>query len=221
MPPELPTTIELRNLSITAGTFSLRDVSLSVRAGEYVALMGRTGQGKTTILEAIAGLREISAGAIILEGRDVTQLPPAQRGVGYVPQDLALFPTMSVRANLAFALKIRGFSWQERMARVQDLAGWLGIASLLDRRVTSLSGGEAQRTALGRALSFQPQVLLLDEPFSALDDATREEMHQLMQRVREHTGVTVLHVTHNRAEAAALADRVLVIENGGLAAAGR
>lgn len=221
MPPELPNTIELRSLSISAGTFSLRDVSLSIHAGEYVALMGRTGQGKTTILEAIAGLREVSKGAIILAGRDVTHLPPAQRGVGYVPQDLALFPTMSVRANLAFALKIRGVSMPERMARVQDLASWLGIASLLERRVTSLSGGEAQRTALGRALSFHPQVLLLDEPFSALDDSTREEMHQLMQRVREHTGVTVLHVTHNRAEAAALADRVLVIENGGLAAAGR
>lgn len=216
MSPQPSVHIELRDLSIIAGAFALREVSLSVRAGEYVALMGRTGQGKTTILEAVAGLREIEAGEIILAGRNVTQLPPAQRGVGYVPQDLALFPTMSVRANLAFALTIRGVPKGERSARVADLAGWLGIAPLLERRVTSLSGGEAQRTALGRALSFQPQVLLLDEPFSALDDATREEMHQLMHRVREHTGVTVLHVTHNRAEAAALADRVIVIEGGAL-----
>ena len=121
---------------------------------------------------------------------------------------------MSVRQNLAFALKIRGMPVQERAARVQNLADWLGIAPLLDRRVGKLSGGEAQRTALGRALSFQPRVLLLDEPFSALDDATREEMHALMQRVRQHTGVTVLHVTHNRTEAAALADRTLLVEGG-------
>jgi len=206
--------IELRHLTIVSGSFALRDVSLSLQPGEYVALMGRTGQGKTTILEAIAGLREVTSGEILIDGTNITRLAPAQRGVGYVPQDLALFPTMTVRQNLGFALRVRGMARDEITARVNDVADWLGIAKLLDRRVTMLSGGEAQRTALGRALSFKPRVLLLDEPFSALDDDTRQEMHALMGSVRQHTGVTVLHVTHNRSEAAALADRVIQLEAG-------
>ena len=207
--------IELRHITINSGSFFLRDLLLTLDAGEYVALMGKTGQGKTTILEAIAGLRTVSAGKIWLEGRDVTHLAPAQRGVGYVPQDLSLFTTMSVRQNLGFALRVRGMPQDQIRLRVQSLAEWLGLASLLDRRVTELSGGEAQRTALGRALAFEPRLLLLDEPFSALDEETRTEMHRLMASVREHTGVTVLHVTHNRGEAVALADRIIHLEAGG------
>jgi ABC-type sugar transport system ATPase subunit len=203
--------IHLDRVSIRSGGFTLSDVSLHIEAGEYVALMGRTGQGKTTLLEAIAGLREVTAGRVLLDARDVTELPPAERGVGYVPQDLALFPTMTVAENLAFALSVRGDSSASRQTRVKDLAGWLGISALLDRPVRGLSGGEAQRTALGRALAFEPKVLLLDEPFSALDEATRHEMHQLMQSIRQRTGVTVLHVTHSSAEAAALATRVVEI----------
>ena len=205
--------IELRHVGIVSGAFNLRDVSLTLQSGEYVALMGRTGQGKTTILEAIAGLRTVTDGQIIIEGTDVTHLPPAQRGVGYVPQDLALFPTMTVRENLEFALRIRGTPNHQR---IQSLSEWLGITSLLERSVGQLSGGEAQRTALGRALSFEPKVLLLDEPFSALDEDTRLEMHRLMASVCEKTGVTVLHVTHNRSEALALAKRMLTIEDGGV-----
>ena len=203
--------IELRHVGIASGAFSLRDISLTLGRGEYVALMGRTGQGKTTILEALAGLRSVTSGHIMIDGIEVTGLPPARRGVGYVPQDLALFPTMTVRENLGFALRIRGISPEQR---IQVLAGWLGITPLLERSVAQLSGGEAQRTALGRALSFEPKVLLLDEPFSALDDDTRREMHCLMAEVREKTGVTVLHVTHNRSEAVALADRLLTIDDG-------
>ncbi len=203
--------IELRQLSIASGAFRLHDVSFALEQGEYVALMGRTGQGKTTILEAIAGLRTVMGGQVLFDGVDVTQQPPARRGVGYVPQDLALFPTMTVRENLEFALRIRR---TPNPARIRALADWLGLAALLDRSVAGLSGGEAQRTALGRALSFEPKVLLLDEPFSALDEETRAEMHRLMASIREKTGVTVLHVTHNRSEALALADRVLTIEGG-------
>jgi ABC-type sugar transport system ATPase subunit len=136
------------------------------------------------------------------------------RNVGYVPQDLALFPTMTVEENLSFALRMRGIAKAVIDQRIANLAGWLGIQSLLGRRVTMLSGGEAQRTALGRALSFEPKVLLLDEPFSALDETTREEMHDLMRQVREHTKASVLHVTHNKAEAAALADRVITLDKG-------
>ena len=205
--------IELRNLCLTSGAFSMSGVSLSLQAGEYVAIMGRTGQGKTTLLEAIAGLRPVTSGEVLIGGVNVTHLPPALRGVGYVPQDLALFPTMTVRENLAFALKVRQ---RPNPGHIEALAEWLGIGPLLDRSVTALSGGEAQRTALGRALSFEPKVLLLDEPFSALDEDTRASMHSLMKRVREKTGVTVLHVTHNRSEAVALADRVVVLEDGKL-----
>jgi ABC-type sugar transport system ATPase subunit len=196
--------IELQDIGIASGSFRLSSISLRIAAGEHATLMGRTGQGKTTILEAIAGLRAITSGRILIDGSDVTSLPPAERGIGFVPQDLALFPTMSVRENVAFALRVRGWQAARCEARVHELADWLGLAKLLDRSVRTLSGGEAQRTALGRALAAQPKVLLLDEPFSALDDATRAEMHDLMRSVRAHSGVTVLHITHHRAESMAL-----------------
>ena len=204
--------ITLNQVTIQSGGFRLANISLRITPGEYIALMGRTGQGKTTLLEAIAGLRDVVAGSIRIEDCDVTSLPPAARGVGYVPQDLALFPTMTVAENLAFALHVRGMAREAIAARVGDLADWLGIAPLLARNVRQLSGGEAQRTALGRALAFEPKVMLLDEPFSALDETTREEMHRLMQRIREKTGVTVLHVTHSRSEAVALATRVIEMD---------
>ncbi len=205
--------ITLNQVSIQSGSFRLADISLRIAPGEYAALMGRTGQGKTTLLEAVAGLRDVVAGSISIGGRDVTALPPALRGVGYVPQDLALFPTMTVAENIAFALRVRGMAREAIATRVADLADWLGIAPLLARNVRQLSGGEAQRTALGRALAFEPKVLLLDEPFSALDETTREEMHRLMHRLCKKTGVTVLHVTHSRSEALALATRVIEMDD--------
>lgn len=205
--------IHVQGLSISAGTFSLSDVSFTVETGRYAALMGRTGCGKTTILEAICGLRPLRAGHISLMGRDVTHLRPADRGIGYVPQDKALFSTMTVREHLSFALEIRRWAEGEIDARVSELADLLRLSHLLPRRSGDLSGGESQRVALGRALSFRPGILLLDEPLSALDDQTREEMYELLKSVRERTGVTTLHVTHQRGEAERLADRVLVLEN--------
>ena len=206
--------IELRGVTVTSGGFSLRDVSFTVQQGEHVALMGRTGQGKTTLLEAICGLRRVTRGQILVGGRDVTLMPPGQRGIGYVPQDLALFPSMTVRGQLEFALRLRHWEAARREARVKEVAQWLGIDPLLDRRVGMLSGGEAQRTALGRALSFEPAVLLLDEPMSALDDATRLELHGVIKEIRRRTRVTTLHVTHNRLEAEALADRIIQLDAG-------
>jgi ABC-type sugar transport system ATPase subunit len=176
--------------------------------------MGKTGSGKTTLLEAISGLTAITAGSITLLGRDVTHLEPAARGVGYVPQDLALFPTLSVRDHLAFSLDVRRRPAAEIDKRVAELAELLGIGHLLDRRPAGLSGGEAQRVALGRALAFHPQVLLLDEPLSALDDDTRADMVSLLRSVQRLTGVTTLHVTHSLGEAKKLADRLLVLKNG-------
>lgn len=208
--------IELRNVAIRAGTFCLSEISFRVNANEYAVLMGPTGQGKTTILEAICGLRRISAGTIRIRGEDVSDWNPAARNIGYVPQDLALFPTMTVQQHISFALKLRRLKQSEIAARVEKLAADLGVTHLLSRSVSKLSGGEAQRVALGRALSFHPSVLLLDEPFSALDEETRSEMHSLLRHITAARNVTTLHVTHNSEEAAALASRRFRLKDGSI-----
>lgn len=214
--------ISVEFLTVRTGAFALNGVSFGIPEGGYGVLMGKTGSGKTTILEALAGLRGIESGQILLDGRDVTALRPGERGIGYVPQDRALFQTMTVRRNLAFAPSIRRWSEADIDARVRELAELLRIAPLLDRLPAGLSGGEAQRVALGRALAARPKVLLLDEPLSALDDETWEGMIGLLGQVRKATGVTTLHVTHRREEARRLADRVFVLADGAVrpAAAG-
>jgi ABC-type sugar transport system ATPase subunit len=151
-------------------------------------------------------------------GSEVTNLKPAGRGIGYVPQDRALFQTMTVREHLAFALTIRRWERAEIDRRVDELAELLGLQHLLVRKPQGLSGGEAQRVALGRALAFRPGILCLDEPLSALDDETRQEMYELLQKVQAHTGVTTLHVTHHRGEASRLADSILLLKNGRITA---
>jgi ABC-type sugar transport system ATPase subunit len=176
--------------------------------------MGKTGSGKTTILESIIGLRSVTGGRIWLHGREVTQLKPAVRGIGYVPQDGALFSRMTVQEQIGLALVIRRVPQEQVRRRVEDLADLLGITHLLQRRPKGLSGGERQRVALGRALSFRPRVLCLDEPLSALDDETRHQMCELLLRVNRATGVTTLHITHNLEEARKLADCVFRIEDG-------
>jgi len=206
--------IELSNVFIRAGDFRLDDISFSVEAGKYAVLMGRTGRGKTTVLESICGLRRIERGRILIHGTDVTDWPPADREIGYVPQDLALFPTLSVAEHLQFALRLRGQPRAHIDQRTEELADVLGIEHLLARGIEGLSGGERQRVALGRALSFHPSVLLLDEPLSALDEATREEMQSLLRKIKVTAGVTILHVTHSSEEATALADCRIQLQDG-------
>ena len=206
--------ISLENISIRQGSFELNGVNLTLAAGEYGVLMGRSGCGKTTILEAICGLRPVESGSIRLGDEEVAGLPPAEHGVGYVPQDRALFPTMIVREQLAFALVLRKQSQTQIADRVDELAKLLGINHILDRTPDKLSGGEAQRVALGRALAHSPAVLCLDEPLSALDEELHDEMCRLLEHVHHETGVTILHITHSPSEAKRLAGCHFQMENG-------
>jgi molybdate/tungstate transport system ATP-binding protein len=206
--------IAVEDMTIEQGAFALRQVSFTVEAGQYGVLMGRTGSGKTTIIEAICGLRKLRSGQVRLNGRDVTHLRPAQRDVGYVPQDGALFSTMKVRDQLAFSLTVRRAPRSQVTQRVGEMADLLEITHLLDRTPGGLSGGDKQRVALGRALAFHPRILLLDEPLSALDEDTRGRAEAMLKRVQRTTHVTVLHITHSMSEARRLADQLYRIEDG-------
>ena len=208
--------ISLRQITVQAGGFQLRDLSMEIPTGSHTALMGRTGSGKTTLLEGICGLRSIRSGSIWIGDREVTHLPPGQRGIGFVPQDGALFDHLTVRQHLEFALEVRGWVPERRETRSGELAEWLGLTPLMNRLPAGMSGGERQRVALGRALAFHPPVLCLDEPLSALDDQTRGEIVAVLTEIRNRTGITILHITHNRSEAERLADRILHLRDGRL-----
>ena len=208
--------ISIRHITVQAGGFQLRDLSMEIPTGSHTALMGRTGSGKTTLLEGVCGLRSIRSGSIWIGDREVTNLPPGQRGIGLVPQDGALFDHLTVRQHLEFALEVRGWVPERRESRSRELAEWLSLTPLLDRLPAGMSGGERQRVALGRALAFHPPVLCLDEPLSALDDQTRGEIVAVLTEIRNRTGITILHITHNRSEAERLADRILHLRDGRL-----
>lgn len=198
--------LELRHLTVRAGGFELVKVSLTVATGSYGVLMGKTGCGKTTLMEAICGLKKVTEGSILLNGEDVTQWRPGERGIGFVPQDTVLFSNMTVRRHLAFGPEIQGWDRDEIGERVEALARALGIEHLLERRPQGLSGGESKRVALGRALAARPKVLCLDEPFSALDEETNGEICDLLKELQRTQRITTLHITHGSAEAERLAD---------------
>lgn len=206
--------IRVENLCLQAGRFRLDNINFEIPTGAYAVLMGKTGSGKTSILEAICGLRRVADGAIWLDDRNVTYEDPASRGIGYVPQDRALFQTMDVAENLAFGLSVRQRNAAEIADRIGKLAQLLRIGHLLSRKPRGLSGGEAQRVALGRALAIEPAILCLDEPLSALDEETRQEMYDLLRSVKAHQAVTTLHVTHHPGEAERLADRIFLLQDG-------
>ncbi len=206
--------IRLENIAWSAGQFKLENLSLTVPKNCYAVLMGKTGSGKTSLVEILCGLRLLTAGKVWIGEDDVTHALPGERGIGYVPQDGALFPTMTVREQLAFAPRLQKRPVAEIEALVKRLADELGIAKLLDRLPQKLSGGERQRVALGRALAAKPKVLLLDEPLSALDEEMRDEVAQLLKRVQREHQLTVLHITHSKQEALQLADVVFRLEDG-------
>ncbi len=209
--------IQLENLCLRNGSFELNDLSATIPSGSYGILMGRTGCGKTTILEAICGLQpHVSSGNIRLNDSDVTLLKPAERGIGYVPQDSALFETMSIFENVAFSLRLRQWIESDIEERVHELAELMAITKLLDRRPFGLSGGEAKRVALARALAASPDVLCLDEPLSALDEETHGEICDLLGELHREIEVTILHITHSSAEAHKLGETFLRLEEGQL-----
>ncbi len=206
--------IAVEQLTVQAGDFRIADISFTIPTGKYGVLMGRTGSGKTTILEAICGLKDVVTGRVVLMDQDVTEKTAGERGIGFVPQDGTLFSTKTVRNHLAFGPKIRGWEASEIEERVEELAVELGITDLLDRYPVGLSGGERQRVSLGRALAFRPQVLCLDEPLSALDEETHGEIISLIKHLTREHGITSLHITHSQREAEAMADRTFFLHDG-------
>jgi molybdate/tungstate transport system ATP-binding protein len=211
--------IRLSNLVYTAGTFRL-EISLEIGEGEYFVVMGPTGAGKTACIECVAGLRAPQSGRIEVGGRDVMHAEPRSRSVGYVPQDYALFMHRTVRRNIAFGPEVHGWSRDEVARAVRDSARLVGIEPLLDRPIPGLSGGERQRVALARALAVRPSLLILDEPVSALDEATRETVCAELRRVQRSLKLTTIHVSHNLEEAFSVADRAAIMRNGRVEQAG-
>ena len=208
--------IKIEELALQQGDFSLTGIDLEVPSGAYGALVGKSGCGKTTILEAVCGLRLTTSGRIHLGESEVTSLKPGERGIGYVPQDSALFETMSIFENVAFSLRLRKWIENDIEERVHELAELMAITKLLDRRPFGLSGGEAKRVALARALAASPDVLCLDEPLSALDEETHGEICDLLGELHREIEVTILHITHSSAEAHKLGETFLRLEEGQL-----
>ncbi len=209
--------IEVRDLTVRAGNCLLDHLQFSIPDGQYTVLMGASGSGKTTLLETLCGLRPVAGGQIRLNGRDVTRWRPAERGIGYVPQDGALFPTLTVYEHLAFGPRLRRIPRAAMDHKVKELAALLGLEPLLGRWPEGLSGGERQRVALGRALAIDPAILCLDEPLNALDEQTHRQLCGLLKTIQRQTRVTTLHVTHDSAEARQLADQLLILKDGKVA----
>ncbi len=203
-----------------AGFTALDDVSLEVPDGSLVALLGPSGSGKSTLLRIVAGLEQPDAGSVVIGGEDVTPVPPQKRGIGFVFQHYAAFKHMSVRDNVAFGLSIRREKKAAIRARVDELLEIVGLTGWADRYPSQLSGGQRQRMALARALAVQPRVLLLDEPFGALDANVRQELREWLRRLHDEVHVTTVLVTHDQEEAMAIADRIVVLDHGRVQQAG-
>jgi putative spermidine/putrescine transport system ATP-binding protein len=208
--------VSLRSVTKIFGTSvrALDDVSLDVVSGELVALLGSSGCGKTTLLRSVAGLEQPSQGQILIDGRDVTTMPTRSRPIGMVFQSYALFPNMTVRQNIAFPLIARQKMTRRIDQRVEELLDLVQLTDQGDRYPTQLSGGQQQRASLARALSAAPEVLLLDEPLSALDALVRQQLREEIRRIQQQLKITTLFVTHDQAEAMAIADRVAVMSHG-------
>ena len=209
--------LQLDKLTLAYGdTVAVKDLDLTIEKGELVALLGPSGCGKTTTMRSIAGLLTPASGRINLDGDDITRVSANKRNVGLVFQSYALFPHLTVYENVAFGLRLKGVSGQDLDKRVTAGLKSVGLSSFASRKPAELSGGQQQRVALARSMVKEPKVLLLDEPLSNLDARLRLEMRAELQRVQKETGVTMIFVTHDQVEALALADRIVVMLNGGI-----
>ncbi|MBM1171029.1 ABC transporter ATP-binding protein [Microvirga arabica] len=209
------TFLNIQGLSVGYGRNAvLSGIDLELGQGEFIALLGSSGCGKTTLLRTLAGFMQPSSGRILVAGRDITHNPPERRDMALVFQSYALWPHMSVRQNVGYGLKVRGIPRSVIGARVDEVLTMLGLDGLGDRPVTALSGGQRQRVALGRALAIAPQILLLDEPLSNLDARIRLTVRHEIRSLQQRLGITAVHVTHDREEAMVMADRIVILNQG-------
>ncbi len=219
--PGQPGALGLRGVSKLYGdVVAVRDVDLEVRPGEFVTLLGPSGSGKTTTLRIIAGFIRPDTGTVVLDGQDLTRVPPHRRGIGMVFQNYALFPHMTVAGNIAFPLEMRRVPKAERAKLVEEALRLVRLEGFGDRYPRQLSGGQQQRVALARALVFHPSVLLMDEPLGALDKKLREALQLEVMRVAHQLGLTVIYVTHDQEEALVMSDRIAVYSHGRIAQIG-
>jgi len=206
--------LQIINVNLTLGTFKLNSISLNVEQQEYMIIIGKTASGKTTILKTLAGAYKPSSGKILIDGSDITTLPPEKRNIAYVSQIFSSFDPMNVRGNIEFGLKARGVPKPERDQLINGVVKDLAIEHLLDRMPATLSGGEQQRVSLARALVTRPKILLLDEPLSMIDPETKGSIVRLLRAIPEKYNIPVVHVTHEWDEAYSLASRIAVINEG-------
>lgn len=213
--------IEFDSVSLALGLFRLRDVSLTIERGDYYFIVGPSGAGKTVLLEVIAGLHRPESGRVLLRNDEITTLPPEKRKIALVYQDYSLFPNMRVIDNVAYGLRVQGARKKEARTEVVPLLDRFGITHLANRYPGTLSGGEQQRAALARAVAVKPDILLLDEPLSALDPITQEKFIDDLRRLHREDGLTIVQVSHSRREAHLLATRMAVIIDGSLVDEGK
>lgn len=209
--------LRVENLSVKVGDFSLDEINFEIKNGEHFVLLGPSGAGKTVLVEAICGIKKIKSGRVLLNGVDITFAPLHKRNISYLPQDLCLFPGMSVLENIIYPLKRRKTPEDEMMKKVDSVCELLNIKHIIERKdINSLSGGEKQRVALARALIWEPKILIIDEPFSALDLSIKRSLQRELVKISRETSTTIIHVTHDREEAFMLGDRIGILIDGRL-----
>ena len=209
--------VELQNISVTFGSFfAAKNVSVKIEKGEFFSFLGPSGCGKTTLLRAISGFLDPSEGKVLIGGQDMAGIGPNKKPTSLIFQNLALFPLMSVSDNIVFSLEVKGVGKTERKRRAEELLELIALSGQGDKKVHELSGGQRQRVAIARALAIEPEVLLLDEPLSALDLKLRQKMRTELRAIQKRVGITFIYITHDQGEALTMSDRVAVMNEGEL-----